>query len=60
MTEKEEENFQLTNTCWIIENFIEDEKVRDHSHFTGKCRVAAHWSFNVNLKLNKKFFYNIS
>ena len=56
MTEKEEENFRLSNKYWICEKLVEDEKVRDHSQITGKYRGAAHWSCNVNLKLTKKIF----
>ena len=54
MSEKEEENFQSSNMCWICEKLIEDEKVRDHCHVTGKFRGAAHWSCNINLQLTKK------
>ena len=53
MTEKEEEQFQSSNICWICEKLIEDEKVRDHCHITGKFRGAAHWSCNINLQLTK-------
>ena len=30
MAEKEEEQFQSSNKCWICEKPIEDEKVKDH------------------------------
>ena len=62
MTEKEEEQFQSSNICWICEKLIEDEKVRDHCHITGKFRGAAHWSCNINLQLTKKvpvIFHNL-
>ena len=62
MSEKEEENFQSSNMCWICEKLIEDEKVRDHCHVTGKFRGAAHWSCNINLQLTKKvpvIFHNL-
>ena len=55
MTEKEEENFRSSNTCWICAKMIDDEKVRDLCHITGKYKGVVHWSYNVNLKLNKKF-----
>ena len=45
----EEEEFQPSNTCWICEKLIDDEKVRDHCYVTGKSRGAAHWSCNMNL-----------
>ena len=53
MTEKEEEQFQPSNTYWICEKLIDDddEKVRDHCHINRKFRGAAHWSFNINLQL---------
>ena len=60
MTEKEEKNLQLSNTCWICKKLIEDEKVRDHYHVTGKCRPAAHCSCSINLQLAKKSSFNIS
>ena len=48
MSEKEEEQFQSSNTCRICEKPIDDddEKVRDHCYVTGKFRGAAHWSCN--------------
>ena len=54
--EKEEENFRSSIICWIYEKLIDDEKVRNHCHITGKCRGAAHWNCNVNLKLTKNVF----
>ena len=62
MTDEEEEQFQLRNTCWISEKLIEDKKVRDHCHITGKVRSAAHWSCNIDLQLTKKvpiIFHNL-
>ena len=48
MTEKEEEQFQSSNTCWIWKKLIDDddEKIRDYCHVTGRFRGAAHWSCN--------------
>ena len=64
MSAEEEEKFQLSNSYWICDKLfeIEDEKVRDHCHMTGKYRGAAHWSCNINLKLTKKIpviFHNL-
>ena len=64
MSEKEEEQFQSSNICWICEKLIDDdnEKVGNHCHLTGKFRGAAHWSCNINLQLTKKvpvIFHNI-
>ena len=60
MSEKEEEQFKSSNTCWICEKLIDDddEKVRDHCHVTGKFRGATPWSCNINLQLTDIF--NIS
>ena len=56
--------FQLSNKCWICDKLFDvgDNKVRDHCQITGKYRGSAHWSCNVNLKLNKKalvIFHNL-
>ena len=63
---QEEEQFQSNNMCWICEKLIDidDEKVRDHFHITGKFREwgAARWSCNINLQLTKKvpvIFHNL-
>ena len=51
-----EKRFQLSNNCWICDKLfdVEDDKIRDHCHITGKYRSAEHWSCNINLKLSKK------
>ena len=62
MTEEEEESFESSNTCWTCKRLVENEKVRDHCHITGKDRHAAHWSCNLNLKLTKNvpvIFHNL-
>ena len=64
MSEKEEEQFQSSNTCWICEKRIDDdgEKVRDHYHITRNIRDAAHWNCNINLQLTEKvplIFHNL-
>ena len=61
-SEKEEEQFQSSKTCWIWEKLIDDEKVRDYCLTTGKFRGADHWSCNINLQLTKKvrvMFHNL-
>ena len=44
MSEKQEEQFQSSDICWICEKLTYDdnEKVRDHCHLTGKFRGTAH------------------
>ena len=59
MTEKEEKQFQSSDTCWICEKLIDDEKIRYHCHITRKFRGAVHWSCNKNLQLTKKSSCNI-
>ena len=56
MSEKEEEQFQSSNTCWICEKLIDNdnEKVRDDCHVTGKFTGAGYWSCNINLQSTKK------
>ena len=55
MSAEDEERFQLCNKCWISDKLFDvgDDEVRDNCHVAGKCRGCAHWSCNVNLKLNK-------
>ena len=50
----EEEELQSSNTFWICEKLIDDEKVRDHCHVTGKFRGVALRNCNINLQLTKK------
>ena len=53
MSEKEEDLFQQSNSCWIWKKLIDNDevKVRDHCHVTGKFRGAAHWDCNINFQL---------
>ena len=45
---KEKEGFDKETKCWICnEEFNDDVKVRDHCHFTGRYRGAAHNSCNL-------------
>ena len=54
-SEQDWESFKNASTCWICnEGFTKDAKVRDHRHFSGKYRGAAH--NGCNLKLRKKKF----
>ena len=52
---EEKERFDEETKCWICnKKFDGDDKVRDHCHFTGRYRGAAHNS--CNLKYRKPFF----
>ena len=64
ISEDKEHLFQESSNCWICEKLIDndDEKVRDRCHVTGKFRVAAHWSCNIDLQLTEKvpvIFHNL-
>ena len=63
LTKEEQCEFENASVCWICQKeFGESKKVRDHCHFTGKYRGAAH--NQCNLQLKKKFtsviFHNLS
>ena len=65
ITPQEEESFQLAEECWFCENPLDDTKVRDHDHLTGKYRGAAHNICNINCKQKSSsfvpiFFHNFS
>ena len=55
MTEQNNKDHENTTHCWICEQEIgngkNSPKVRDHCHFTGKYRGAAHKSCNLKLKI---------
>ena len=64
MSEEEEYLFQQSNSCWICKKLVnlDDEKVRDHCHITGKFRGPEHWNSNINFQLTKKvpvIFHNL-
>ena len=61
---EENERIEESNVCRICNKLfdISDNEVRDHCHISGKYRGAAHWSCNVNFKINKKIrviFHNL-
>ena len=51
---EEAERFNKETKCWICKEDLGNDKVRDHCHFTGKYRGAAHNS--CNLKYRKPNF----
>ena len=54
ITEEEQETFNNATQCWICNSAIAgDDKVRDHCHYTGKYRGAAHSKCNLALKKDK-------
>ena len=64
ITKEEEEKFKQASDCWICHKKLNlGDRVRDHCHYTGRYRGAAH---NLcNLKYSKPnnisvFFHNLS
>ena len=64
ITPEEEEQFKQASNCWICGNLLNiQDRVRDHCHYTGRYRGAAH---NLcNLKYSKPnnisvFFHNLT
>ena len=64
ITEEEEQQFKEASNCWICRKKLNlEDRVRDHCHFTGRYRGAAH---NIcNLKYSKPnnisvFFHNLT
>ena len=54
LTGEEKKDFINAKSCHICEGKIDDDdKVRDHCHYTGKFRGAAHKKCNLNYKTPK-------
>ena len=62
LTKEEEDNYNEENTCYIRKNDFNNDttesssserKVKDHCHFTGKYRGAAHNTCNLRYKIPK-------
>ena len=49
-----EDNYQNSKDCWICNEKLDKDKVRDHCHIIGKYRHAAHSQCNLKLKKIKK------
>ena len=58
LTEKEEENYNNKKVCYICKKEFnksdKKHKVRDHCHYTGKYRGAAHNICNLRYKIPKE------
>ena len=59
MSQEEEVQFEQAEECWLCENPLEGEKVRDHDHLTGKYRGAAHNICNIKCKQRLSSFIPI-
>ena len=55
LTKKEEKMHNKQNACYICKKrFKKYHKVRDHCHYTGKYRGAAHDICNIRYKIPKE------
>ena len=50
LTHAEQKSFQKAKTCHICKKELLDDRDRDHCHFTGQYRGAAHKSCNLKCK----------
>jgi len=65
LSEEENSNFEKAAECWIYKNPFEDgeKKVRDHCHYSGKFRGAAHNQCNLLFRKPKHIpviFHNLA
>ena len=54
MTTENVKNYRNSEICWICNQKIIKDKIRDHCHITGKFRGAAHKECNSKIKKTKK------
>ena len=62
-TEEDEKQFNKASDCWLCGEELGNDRVRDHCHYTGRYRGAAHNSCNLNYSKPKGvsvFFHNLS
>ena len=50
LTKEEQASFDKAETCHICKKELQSDKVRDHCHFTGQYRGAAHNSCNLQCR----------
>ena len=63
LTKEEEDNYNKENICYICKKEFNNDKVRDHCHFTGRYRGAAHNTCNLRYKIPRNIpviFHNES
>ena len=62
-TEEDKKRFNESKECWICGEPFNNDKVRDHCHYTGRYRGAANNSCNLKYRKPKfipVFFHNLS
>ena len=61
--EEDRKHFNKASDCWICGEYLGNDRVRDHCHFTGRYRGPAHNSCNLKYRKPKSisvFFHNLS
>ena len=62
-TEEDRKQFNKASDCWICREYLGNDRVRDHCHFTGRYRGPAHNRCNLKYRKPKNisvFFHNLS
>ena len=62
-TEEDRKQFNKASDCWICGEYLGNDRVRDHCHFTGRYRGPAHNRCNLKYRKPKNisvFFHNLS
>ena len=62
-TREDEKQFNTASDCWICGEELGNYRVRDHCHYTGRYRGAAHNNCNLNYSKPKGipvFFHNLT
>ena len=62
-TEEDRKQFNKASDCWICGEYLANDRVRDHCHFTGRYRGPAHNRCNLKYRKPKSisvFFHNLS
>ena len=62
-TEEDRKQFNKASDCWICGEYLGNDRVRDHCHYTGRYRGPAHNSCNSKYRKPKSisvFFHNLS
>ena len=54
MTNEDEGIYNNSHIYWICKQKLNMDKIRDHSHVTGKLRGAAHNKCNLKLRVPRK------
>ena len=61
--EEDRKQFNKASDCWICGEYLGNDRVRDHCHFTGRYRGPVHNSCNLKYRKPKSvsvFFHNLS